>query len=218
MKYKNVFIDLDDTLWDFHANARIVLQEIYDEQKLFNYFKSFDEYFGIYAKRNLELWHLYGKGEITKEYLNVERFRHPMLKVGIDDRNLAEKTGIKFLDMLSTKTILMPYAKELLDYLSVKYPLTIVSNGFIEVQYKKLKSSNLEHYFTHVVLSEAAGALKPDKQIFEYALSLNGALPSETIMIGDSYEADIVGAKNAGIDQIYYPLENRISKVKRLRI
>jgi putative hydrolase of the HAD superfamily len=202
--YKHVFIDLDDTIWDFHGNARAVLQEIYEEQGLSEYFKDFDEYFRIYAKRNLELWELYGKGEITKEFLNVERFRHPLLHVGVDNLILAKETGIQFLDMLPNKTLLIPFAKELLEYLSAKYRLTVVSNGFIEVQYKKLRNSNLEHYFTHVVLSEAAKALKPDKRIFEYALQLNNANAAETIMIGDSYEADIVGARNAGIDQIYF--------------
>lgn len=208
MNYKNVFIDLDDTLWDFHANARAVLEEIYEEQKLSRHFKNFDEYFRIYAKRNLELWELYGKGEITKEFLNVERFRHPLRHVGAGNHQLAIETGIQFLEMLATKTVLIPYAKELLDYLYSKYPLTIVSNGFIEVQYKKLRNSRLEHYFAHVVLSEAAKALKPDKRIFEYALQLNNAAATETIMIGDSFEADIKGAQNAGIDQIYLNLNS----------
>jgi putative hydrolase of the HAD superfamily len=100
--------------------------------------------------------------------------------------------------------MLVPFAKELLDYLYPKYPLTIVSNGFVEVQYKKLHSCRIEQYFSHVVLSEAAEALKPDKRIFEYALQLNNAIAAETIMIGDSYESDIRGARNAGIDQIYF--------------
>ena len=103
----------------------------------------------------------------------------------------------------------MPHAIEMLDYLSAKYPLTIISNGFTEVQYKKIRSSNIGHYFSHMVLSEAAGALKPDKRIFEYAMQLNGCNnPKECIMIGDSYEADIIGAQNAGIDQVYYPLHS----------
>jgi len=202
--YKYVFIDLDDTLWDFHANAKLSLQEVYEYRKLNQYFDSFDQFFKIYAKRNLELWELYGKGMISKEFLMVERFRHPLAFVGIDNDELAIQIGDQFLDILPTKTILIPFAKELLDYLYPKYPLTIISNGFVEVQYKKLRSANLEHYFTHVVLSEAAKALKPDKRIFEYALQLNNAIAAETIMIGDSYEADIRGAQNAGIDQIYF--------------
>ncbi|HLP04599.1 MAG TPA: YjjG family noncanonical pyrimidine nucleotidase [Paludibacter sp.] len=202
--YKYVFIDLDDTLWDFHANARIILNEFYDQQNLQRYFESFDDYFRIYAKRNLELWDMYGKGEITKEFLNVERFRHPMMQAGIDDMQLAVKTGTEFIRILPTRTILIPFAKELLNYLHANYPISIVSNGFVEVQYKKIESCGMGHYFSHVVLSENAGSLKPDKRIFEYALKLNGAKPSETIMIGDSYEADIRGAQNAGIDQVYF--------------
>lgn len=207
--YTHIFIDLDDTLWDFHANAREILIQIYDEQHLGRYFDSFDEYFNIYSVRNLQLWEMYGKGEITKEYLNVERFKHPMLQVGVDDHALAQETGIKFLELLPNQTTLIPHAKELLDYLHPKYPLTIVSNGFVEVQYRKLRSANLEHYFAHIVLSEAAKALKPDRRIFDYALQLNHAEKSETIMIGDSYEADIVGAQNAGIDQVYLNLYNK---------
>jgi len=202
--YKYIFIDLDDTLWDFHANAQAALEEIYNNHQLYNHFDSFEHYFNIYAKRNLELWELYGKGEITKEFLNFERFSHPLVQVGAGNIKIAEQIGREFLEMLPTKTLLVAHAKELLDYLYPKYPLTIISNGFIEVQYKKLRSSNLEHYFTHIVLSEGAKALKPDKRIYEYAMQLNNATASECLMIGDSYEADIVGARNAGIDQVWF--------------
>ena len=204
--YKYIFIDLDDTIWDFHTNARLSLQDMFEQRKLAQYFTDFDEFFQIYAKRNIELWEQYGKGEITKEFLMSERFRYPLSKMGLDDVELAEEIGIQYLDILPTKTTLMPYAKELLDYLYPKYPLTLISNGFVEVQYKKMRSSEIEKYFKHIVLSESAKALKPDKKIFEYALSLNNASKTEAIMIGDSYEADIRGAQNAGIDQIYYPL------------
>lgn len=213
--YKHVFIDLDDTLWDFHANARESLIEVFEQRKLEKYFDDFDHFFQIYAKRNLELWELYGKGEVSKDYLQLERFRHPLVQVGVDNDVLAEQIGTQFLDILPTKTILIPHAIELLEYLSPKYPLTIVSNGFVEVQYRKLRATNLEHYFSHVVLSEAAGALKPDKRIFEYALDLNNATSAETIMIGDSYEADIIGAQNAGIDQIFLDLGH--SKTKEIK-
>ena len=202
--YKTVFIDLDDTLWDFHANAKSSLQEIYEERNLGQYFDSFDQYFNLYAKRNIELWEMYGKGTISKEALTLERFQHPLIQVGIDNAALAKNIGEQYLGLLPTRTMLVPFAKELLDYLYPKYPLTIVSNGFVEVQYKKLHSCHIEQYFAHVVLSEAAEALKPDKRIFEYAMRLNNATASETIMIGDSYEADIKGAQNADIDQIYY--------------
>jgi len=202
--YKYVFLDLDDTIWDFHVNAKSSLQEIYDNKNFDKHFDSFDQYFEIYAKRNLELWDQYGKGEITKDALSLERFLHPLRQVGVHDEGLALIMGKEYLDLLPTRSALVPNALKILDYLAPKYQLTIVSNGFIEVQYLKLKKCGLEHYFSHVVLSEEAGALKPDKKIFEHALQLNGAKASETIMIGDSYEADIIGAQNAGIDQIYF--------------
>jgi len=184
---------------------------MYSNRRLDNYFSGFDEFFRIYAKRNIELWEAYGKGEITQDFLKSERFRYPLAKMGVDDQQLAEEIGKQYLEILPTKTVLMPHAREMLEYLSAKYPLTLLSNGFTEVQYKKIRSSNIEHYFTHVVLSEAAGALKPDKKIFDYALQLNSTTASETIMIGDSYVADIEGARNAGIDQIYYPLNKNES-------
>ena len=205
-KYKYVFLDLDDTIWDFHGNARLSLKDVFDLRNLQNFFTDFDEFFAIYAKKNSELWVQYGKGEITQEYLMAERFRYPLAKMGINDEKLAKEIGNQYLDILPTKTGIMPYALEILDYLSDKYPLTLVSNGFTEVQFRKIRSSGIEHYFKHIVLSEFANALKPDKKIFEYALQLNNAKPDETIMIGDNYETDIRGAQNAEIDQIYFPL------------
>ena len=205
MKYKYIFLDLDDTIWDFHANAKLSLLDMYQDRGLERYFDNFESFFEIYAKRNIELWEQYGKGEITKEFLMAERFRYPLAKMGVDDLELAEQIGEQYLNILPTKTALIPYAQEMLDELTEKkYPLTIISNGFVEVQYKKLRSSGIEHYFKHVVLSEAAQALKPDKRIFEYAMQLIGASSAdECVMIGDSYHADIVGAQNAGIDQVY---------------
>lgn len=222
--YKFIFIDLDDTIWDFHENARLSLADMFTDRRLDRYFSDFEEFFSIYAKKNIELWEAYGKGEITKDFLMAERFRYPLARMGVNDQELAEEIGHQYLEILPTKTALMPYAIETLDYLSSKYPLTIISNGFTEVQYRKIRSSNIGHYFSHIVLSEAAGALKPDKRIFEYAMQLNDCSnPKECIMIGDSYEADIVGAQNAEIDQVYYPLsadaENKKAtyRIKSLR-
>ncbi len=209
-RYRFVFIDLDDTIWDFHTNARISLELMFNDRGLARYFSDFDEFFRIYAKRNIELWEAYGKGEITQDFLKAERFRYPLAKMGVDDAELAEAIGHQYLDILPTQKVLMPGALEILEYLVKKYPLTIISNGFKETQHRKIDSSGIRLYFEHIVLSEEAGALKPDPKIFEYAMQLNKALPEECIMIGDSYAADIQGAINAGIDQVYYPLEGKI--------
>ncbi len=202
--YKYIFLDLDDTIWDFHANAKNSLNVAFNQLRLNNYFENFDEFFQIYMKRNNELWDEYGEGKIIKDFLQMERFRYPLVQAGVTDEDLSKKMGKMYLDLLPERTMLVPYAKELLDYLSAKYRLTIISNGFIEVQHKKLNNSKINHYFDHVVLSEEAKALKPDKRIFDFALELNNAKPTEAIMIGDIYQADILGAQNAGIDQIFF--------------
>lgn len=213
-KYKAVFIDLDDTIWDFHSNARLTLLDMYNEYGLSSHFADFDQFFSIYAKKNTELWEQYGRGEVTQEFLMTERFRYSMAQMGLDNYELAREIGNRYLENLPGKKTLMPHTIELLSYLKENYSLTIISNGFTEVQYRKLQSAEIEQYFDHVVLSESAGALKPDKQIFEYALKLNNVKAHEAIMIGDSYAADIQGAINAGIDQVYFPLHTPLTDKK----
>ena len=203
-RYNYIFLDLDDTIWDFHANAKASLHDVYFDRKLNEHYPDFEHFFHLYARRNLELWSQYGQGLITKDYLIVERFRHLLSHAGIQAHEMALNMNTDFLDILSTKTILMPFAGELLEYCTARHlPMTIISNGFTEVQYRKLRNSNIEQYFTHVVLSEAVGALKPSREIFEYALKLNNARADETLMIGDSFDADILGAVGAGIDAVY---------------
>lgn len=209
-KYNYLFIDLDDTLWDFHRNARLALNDVYTEQKLFDRFQDFEAFYQIYSKRNIELWTQYGQGLITKEFLSTERFLYPLQKVGIDDAEIATKMNAQFLDVLATKTELIPFALQILDYVTQKHiPVTLISNGFIEVQYRKLRNTNMEHYFNHIVLSEMVGALKPNPEIFNYALKLNNASKDEVLMVGDSFEADIVGGLSAGIDVAYFDPRNR---------
>lgn len=204
-KYKFLFIDLDDTLWDFHANAKSALHDVFMLQKLYERFDDFENFYEIYSKRNIELWTQYGQGLITKEYLTMERFLHPLRKVGVDDGELAVNMNAAFLQILGTKTQLIPNAKELLEFVTQKQiPITLISNGFKEVQHKKMSNSGIEHYFTHVVLSETAGALKPSPDIFNYALNLNNAAKEDVLMVGDSFEADIFGAISSEIDAVYF--------------
>ncbi|MFV0392184.1 MAG: YjjG family noncanonical pyrimidine nucleotidase [Paludibacteraceae bacterium] len=204
MKYKYIFIDLDDTIWDFHANAKEAIRDIYHQEKLDNRFDDFDVFYHKYAVKNVELWTKYGQGLIDKDFLVKERFRHLLLEAGINDDSLALKMNSDYLDMLATKKELKSYAIEFLNFCREhNLSMTIVSNGFTEVQYRKLKNAGIEHYFDHVVLSEEAGALKPDPIIFQYAMNLNKSKPEEILMIGDSFDADIVGAVGVGIDALF---------------
>jgi len=214
---KYIFVDLDDTIWDFERNAKSSLMDVFDSKHLNRYFDSFEHFFDLYITNNTLLWKLYSEGKVTKVELNLQRFRYPFSQMGVEvDDEFVLQMGRDYLNLLPEKTALMPYALELLEYLSPRYPLTIVSNGFIEVQQRKMERSGIGHYFSHVVLSENVGALKPDKLIFEHALLLNNAQPHETIMIGDNFEADICGAQNAGIDTIYYnPKGKLVPKIQK---
>lgn len=199
----HLFFDLDDTLWDFKGNAYIAHQIMYEKYELERWFDSFDSYFTIYSPKNLELWRQYTCGEITKEFLSVERFAYPLRQVGAPE-SFASSMAVDFLHYTTEQNRLLPDAMELLRYVRTKYTLSIISNGFCEVQYKKLRKSGLEPFFAHVVLSEDVGSLKPNKAIYEYALKVNGITPCQALMIGDSYNSDIVGARNAGISALFF--------------
>ncbi len=206
--YKHLFVDLDNTIWDFEANSEAALNEVFLTNRLDKIFTNFSVFFSLYSVRNRELWSDYANKKISKQTLNKERFNYPLNQIGLFDEHLAEKIGKEYLKLCPTKTILMPHARDLLNYLVARYQLHILSNGFVEVQYTKLKHAELEHYFGKIFLSEEIGALKPHKRIFEYALKSVNARKNEALMIGDNFEADIVGAKNAGIDQLFYKVND----------
>lgn len=199
----HLFFDLDDTLWDFEGNAYVAHHIMYDKYDLGRWFDGFDSYFTIYAAKNLELWQQYALDEVTKDFLSVERFAYPLRQVGAPE-SFAKSMGVEFLHFATEQNQLLPHALELLHYVRTKYTLSIISNGFCEVQYKKMRNSGLEHFFDHVILSEQVGCLKPNKAIYEYALEVNGITSRQALMIGDSYESDIVGARNVGISALLF--------------
>ena len=214
-QYKAVFIDWDDTIGDFIGAAKLALQEMYDKYHLCDYFASLEEFVSLYKPHNLELWDKYGKDLVTKEYLSFDRFFFPLmhgsrigerLKVKGERQEvaaLAEQLSEDFLNMTTARFSLLPGAEELVRYLAAKYPLTVVTNGFVEVQYEKFDKSGLRDCFAHIALSEEVGCQKPNPRIFEEALRMNGISAEDAVMIGDSYNSDIQGAINAGIDQIW---------------
>ena len=226
--YKAVFIDWDDTIGDFIGAAKLALQDMYEKYNLSEYFASFEEFFLLYKPHNIELWDKYGKDLVTKEYLSFDRFFFPLMhgsRVGERLRApqkstdfsgtpqakgerqevaaLAEQLSEDFLNMTTARFSLLPGAEELVRYLAAKYPLTVVTNGFVEVQYEKFDKSGLRDCFAHIALSEEVGCQKPNPRIFEEALRMNGISAEDAVMIGDSYNSDIQGAINAGIDQIW---------------
>ena len=202
--YKNLFIDLDDTLWDIHRNSKECLLEIYNDYGYHKYYERFDDYYNVYMPNNHRLWGMYRNGEINKDELIVERFLIPVREFGINDAVYAKKLSDDFLERTTNKTKLVEGTMELLEYLKPKYNMHILSNGFREVQYKKIRNSGLEPYFDKVILSDDAGINKPHPDIFNYALINTNSLREETLVIGDSWDADILGAYNSDIHQMWF--------------
>ena len=215
-KYKHLFFDLDHTLWDFEANSKLTLQELYDKLELQSKgIYDFDLFHKNYLVHNDKLWERYRNGFIKVDELRWKRMWLTLLDFKIGDKMLATEMGIQFLDLLPTRKLLFPYTVEILEYLSEKkYNLHLITNGFEKTQHSKLKNSAIDKYFREVITSESSNSLKPHKEIFDYALAKTGAQKEESIMIGDSIEIDIQGAINAGIDQIYVNHINESPAVK----
>lgn len=201
----HLLIDLDDTLWDFRRNSKIAMHEIYNDYELNQYYDSFESFYDIYMVKNHQLWAQYAKGEITKDYLSLERFLYPLRVVGNEDVELAKKLGKDFLYRTTMQTNLVDGAIETLEYLKAQgHTLSIISNGFVEVQYTKLRRSGLIPYFANVFLSEEIGYQKPDIRFFQTVLDRLNASPSECLVIGDNFQTDIQGAQNANIRAVFY--------------
>jgi putative hydrolase of the HAD superfamily len=205
MQYKHLFFDLDHTLWDFETNAKETLYELCEMNQLHEKgVHDFQLFYERYSYHNERLWDRYTKGFIKQEELRWKRMWLVLLDFKIANEPLARSLGAQFLERLPFRKNLFPYTVEILEYLTSKgYVLHLLTNGFENVQHSKLRSSNLQNYFTEVITSEASNCLKPNKEIFEYALKKCKSCKEECIMIGDNLDADIQGAINAGIDTIF---------------
>jgi len=202
---KHIFFDLDHTIWDFDRNAQETLMELYELYKLKELgLASAENFIATYTVNNHQLWAQYHVGKITKEALRQERFRKTFLDLGLQPEVIPANFEDDYVAMGPTKTNLFDGAEKVLTYLQNKYHLHIISNGFKEAVVTKMTVSKLNPYFKNVVISEDVGVNKPDKAIFEYALNLAQAKKQESIMIGDSIEADIYGAQNFGMRAIFF--------------
>ena len=203
-EYRCIFFDLDHTLWDYECNARETLLELHATHKLLDRGIEFEGFHQRFSEVNLELWQLYDNGIITNDVIRTQRFKKVLSFFDVVDEELNAALSHEYLYGCPKKSNLVPYAKEVLDYLSQHYSLTVVTNGFEEIQAVKLLSGKITHYFDHVITSQKAGHKKPARQIFEYALSVNNMRCDEVIMIGDNLITDIGGARNASIDTVFY--------------
>jgi putative hydrolase of the HAD superfamily len=204
-KYKHIFFDLDHTIWDFDRNAEETLHQLYGDYKLKDLgLHSADLFIETYTRNNHQLWADYHLGKVTKQHLREMRFKKTFLDMGLAPEIIPVAFEDDYVRICPTKTNLFPDAHETLEYLSAKYPLYLISNGFKESQDIKISTTGIGKYFQHVIISELVGVNKPDKAIFQHAIDLAGATKQDSLMIGDSLEADVMGALNFGMDAIFF--------------
>ena len=205
MAYKDLFFDLDHTIWDFEQNSKETLLDLHHKYGLANKgITDFDAFYDIYSQHNHRLWERYTKGFIKQEELKWKRMWLALLEFKIADETLSRQMSLDFLEILPTKKTLFDGTTELLTYLQGKgYQMHLVTNGFENVQHQKIKHAGLGSYFDAVITSEASNSLKPNKEIFDYAFAKTGATATNSIMIGDNQDADIKGGINAGMDTIF---------------
>ncbi|RAW00645.1 YjjG family noncanonical pyrimidine nucleotidase [Pseudochryseolinea flava] len=204
-KYKSIFFDLDHTLWDYETNAKITLQELYLQYELLaKGVHEFNAFHKKFQEVNAALWYHFDRGAITSEVIRRERFKQILEAFDAHEEKLCEDLSHDYLNTCPLKGNLMPHAHETLAYLSQRYSLTIITNGFEEIQQRKLTAGNLHQYFNHIITSQTAGHRKPAREIFDFALTLNKVSANEAMMVGDNLVTDIGGARNAQIDGVFY--------------
>jgi len=215
-KYQHLFFDLDRTLWDFESNSALALQEIYREQNLeARTTKPFDKFHKTYKSVNAFYWGQYMQGEISKETLRSVRFIKTLESLGVKDVQLGTTMGQHYIDKSPYQTTLFPNTIETLENLKEKgYKMHIITNGFKEVQYIKLDKSKLAPFFDIVIVSEEFGKNKPHPSIFKHAIERANTSFDKSLMIGDSLEADLRGAQNVNMDQVFFNPEKKIHTYK----
>lgn len=202
--YKCIFFDLDHTLWDYEGNAREMLFDLHCSYNLTERGIDFELFHQHFKTVNVRLWDLYDRGLINNDVIREQRFKQVLELFQVSEEKLCADLSHEYLYGCPKKANLVPHAREVLDYLSNHYSMTVVTNGFEEIQSVKLLSGNITHYFDHVITSQKAGYKKPSREIFDYALGVNNLQCDEVIMIGDNLVTDIGGARNACIDTVFY--------------
>lgn len=211
MKYTHLFFDLDHTLWDFEKNSEEAMQDAFVELKVEHFLNvNYKEFNAVYKKINQKYWERFRKGFVSRSDLRWKRMQATFLEFKKFDDALARNLGEAYLEKLPTKTHLFDHAKDVLDYCrEKKYELHLITNGFEETQVKKITTSGIADYFDEMISSERALASKPNALIYEFAMKQTNATPDKSLMIGDHFEVDILGAKNVGMDQVYFNPKKR---------
>jgi putative hydrolase of the HAD superfamily len=198
----DVFFDLDHTLWDFDRNSALAFARLFRTHEIEI---ELTEFIRIYEPINFAYWKLYREDRVSKQELRRGRFREAFEPFGMSySIEKLDELAVTYIDELPKDNHLLSGALEILEYLNPKYQLHIITNGFAEVQTLKLQNSRIAHFFNTVTSSEEVGLKKPHPVIFETALDKASVLPQSSIMIGDTFEADILGAEGVGMNTLFY--------------
>jgi putative hydrolase of the HAD superfamily len=210
-KYTCIFFDLDHTLWDYETNSLETLRELFAtyslQQRGVPDLESFHKEF---KRVNAALWVLYDHGKIGSEVIRKDRFKQILEAFEVHDQQLTNVLSNDYLYSCPKRSNLMPHTEETLEYLAGRYKLSIITNGFEEIQHTKLTSGNLHRFFDHVVTSQKAGFKKPAREIFDYTLNRNSIPSQKAVMVGDNLITDIAGARQASIDHVFYNPERSV--------
>ena len=199
---QHVFFDLDHTLWDFEKNSDLAFKKVFDKQ---NITIDLDNFLDVYRPLNHQYWKLYREEKVTKEELRYQRLKRTFDAVNyVITDELIDIIAIEYVDFMPDFNHLFEHTFEILDYLKEKYQLHIITNGFEEIQTKKMQSSNILHYFKEIITSDSVGVKKPNPKVFNFALEVANAKNENSIMIGDNVEADIQGAIDVGMRAIHF--------------
>ena len=217
MKERQLFFDLDRTLWDFETNSKAALNQLFEHHQLGDTIEHFLHFHHTYVRVNAELWQQYGKGKLTKEELRDERFKKALAHHEIYDEGLAQKMSDGYIERTPYQTNLFPGALEMLEDLKKEnYRMHIITNGFQEVQHIKLENSGLKPYFDMILCSEEVGFTKPHREIFDYALQKTACKAENAVMIGDDMKADVLGALGAGWRAVHFDPEVKFKKEREI--
>ena len=214
MEIKHLFFDLDHTLWDFDRNSKLTFKKIFEEQGITI---SIDDFLEVYMPINLKYWRLYREDKIEKTALRYHRLKETFntLNYRVSD-DMIDVISEDYIRYLPNYNYLFSDAIEILEYLENKYHLHIITNGFEEVQNLKIQKSGIDKYFKQVITSDCVGVKKPNPKVFKFALGKAGAKAHQSVMIGDSYEADVMGAINSGMMAIHFSEETKNNGVQRV--
>ncbi|MGY5848991.1 YjjG family noncanonical pyrimidine nucleotidase [Salegentibacter sp. F14] len=214
MKLNNIdhiYFDLDHTLWDFDKNSALAFEQIFSKRKISIRIQDFLE---VYVPVNFKYWELYRDNQVSKEDLRIGRLKDSFELLQMDtSTKTIEELSVDYIEYLPQNNHLLDGSLEILNYLEANYQLHIITNGFEEVQHKKLFNSGISNFFATVTTSEEAGVKKPHSLIFETALNKTSALPSQSLMIGDNLVADIKGALDFGMNSIYFDYYQKKEKI-----